>query len=138
MGELKIKGPRARAAELRERFRLTAGDVAQATRTDERTVRRWTSSTEARRSPADDRIRALERVVEALIEAGVGKESVRTWLREPADFLDHRSPLAALGDGNVELVEQFVDVSTLGISVGRTARGGNAPKRTPKRAVAHR
>jgi hypothetical protein len=138
MQRLDIRGPRGRAAGLRERYRLTAGDIAQATNTDERTVRRWTSTTDARRSRVDDRIRQLEKVIAALDEAGLSRESVRAWLREPAEYLDHRSPLAALGDGDFDEVEQFVDVSTLGISVGRGASGGTAKKRDPKRAAVGR
>lgn len=138
MGDFQIKGPRARAAGLREHYRLTAADIAQATSTDERTVRRWATAAESRRSAVDDRIRRLERIIAALNDAGLSQDSVRVWLREPADYLGDRSPLAALGDADFDLVEQFVDVSTLGISVGRSARGGRERKRVPRRATAGR
>jgi hypothetical protein len=138
MGHIEIKGPRARATELRTRYRLTAADIAQATSTDERTVRRWGSVTETRRSPVDSRIRQLEKVIAALHNAGLSNDSVRFWLREPAEYLDDRSPLSALGDGDVAAVEQFVEVSTLGISVGRSGRGGRGRKRSPRQAAVGR
>jgi uncharacterized protein (DUF2384 family) len=135
MADIKTKGPRARAVELREHYRLTAGDIALATATDERTVRRWTSTTESRRSSADDRIRRLEKVIEALHDAGLNREAVRVWLREPADYLANRSPLEALGAEDFDAVEQFIDVSTLGISTGRSDHGGGARKSSPRQAV---
>ena len=87
-----LKGPRGRALDLKRALRLTARDLADATGADERTVRRWGKSEEDRRSPFDDRIRQLERVVRVLIRAGLDSQSVRQWLREPNEYQINRIP----------------------------------------------
>lgn len=97
MEHLEFKGPRARVAKLRERFGLTAQDIAAATASDPRSVRRWATQSEDRRSRVDDHIRHLEQVTNALIEIGVSDASIRVWLREPNPYLHGRTPLAELG-----------------------------------------
>lgn len=97
MEHLEFKGPRARVTDLRERFGLTAQDIAAATASDPRSVRRWATQSEDRRSRVDDHIRNLEQVANALTAIGVSDASVRIWLREPNPYLHGRTPLSELG-----------------------------------------
>ena len=104
MEHLEFKGPRARVSDLRERFGLTAQDIAEATASDPRSVRRWATQSEDRRSRVDDHIRDLEHVTNALTDIGVSDASVRIWLREPNPYLHGHTPLAELGAGHGEAV----------------------------------
>ena len=117
-----LKGPRRRVGDIRTTYGLSADDVAVAVDTDARTVRRWPAQAEARRSRFDDRIRALERVIEELEQLGLDRPSVRIWLREPNRYLHEVTPLAALGDGEFQAVIDAVRALAEG-PVGRsTAR----------------
>lgn len=100
MEPLEFRGPRARVSHLRERYGLTAQDIAEATASDPRSVRRWATQSEDRRSRVDDHIRYLERVTTSLTDIGVSNASVRIWLREPNPYLHGRTPLAELGAGH--------------------------------------
>lgn len=104
MEHLEFKGPRARVSDLRARFGLTAQDIADATASDPRSVRRWSTQSEDRRSRVDDHIRHLEQVTTVLTEVGVSDASVRIWLREPNRYLHGHTPLAELGAGRGDAV----------------------------------
>jgi len=130
MEPLEFKGPRARVSDLRERYGLTAQDIAEATASDPRSVRRWATQSEDRRSRVDDHIRHLEQVTTSLTEIGVSDASVRIWLREPNPYLHGRSPLAELGAGHGGAVVDAAQALAEG-AVGVNAAPLRAPAESP-------
>ncbi len=130
MEPLEFKGPRARVTDLRERYGLTAQDIAEATASDPRSVRRWATQSEDRRSRVDDHIRDLEQVTTSLTEIGVSKASVRIWLREPNPYLHGRTPLAELGAGHGGAVVDAAKALAEG-AVGVNAAPLRAPTGSP-------
>jgi hypothetical protein len=106
----KLRGPRGRVPELLARYGLRGVDIAEATATDKRSVRRWATQSDERRSRVDDHIRALERVCVALEELGLDPKSVGVWMREPNRYLQYRSPLQELGERHFDAVLDAVRV----------------------------
>jgi len=77
---------------------LTDADIAQATQTNERTVRRWKSA--APGTGATQRLGELRNLILSLRESeGLTDRGIALWLRHPNRLLEDYSPLAVLGAG---------------------------------------
>lgn len=88
---------------LLKQFGLTDADIAQATQTHERTVRRWKSA--APGSVAAVRLGELRNLVLNLRQSeGLTDRGIVLWLRHANRLLEDYSPLAVLGAGGFRAV----------------------------------